>query len=100
MTRTFQRNPGVEAAPLNEEAILLDPVTSKFFMLNSTSSFIWERLSTPSTAESLASEICKAFDKVTMPDALSDVRASLDEMLSLGPVVSNDSPDLGNGAAL
>lgn len=91
MDRTFQRNPRVEAAPLNEEAILLDPATSKFFMLNRTSSFIWERLSTPSTAESLANEICKSFDNVAMPDALNDVRAALEEMLSMGLVVTNDS---------
>ena len=91
MVRTFQRHHGVEAAPLNEEAILLDPVTSRFFMLNRTSSFIWERLSTPSTAESLAGEICKSFDNVAIPDALNDVRATLDEMLSMGLVVTNDS---------
>lgn len=91
MDRTFKRNPRVEAAPLNEEAILLDPATSKFFMLNSTSSFIWERLSTPNTAESLAGEICKSFDNVAMPDALNDVRATLDEMLTMGLVVTNES---------
>lgn len=92
MNRTFQRNPRVEAAPLNEEAILLDPATSKFFMLNSTSSFIWERLSMPATADSLAGEICKSFDKIAMPDALNDVRAALDEMLSMELVVANDAP--------
>jgi hypothetical protein len=91
MNRTFQRHPRVEAAPLNEEAILLDPATSKFFMLNRTSSFIWARLSTPCTAESLAGEICKSFDSVAMPDALNDVRTALDEMLSMGLVVSNES---------
>jgi hypothetical protein len=91
MDLTFQRHQRVEAAPLNEEAILLDPATSKFFMLNSTSSFIWEHLSTPTTAESLAGELCKAFDNVAMPQALNDVRAALDEMLSMGLVVTNKS---------
>ena len=91
MVRTFQRNPRVEAAPLNEEAILLDPATSKFFMLNSTSSFIWERLAAPATADALASEICNAFDNVALPDALNDVRAALDEMLSMELVVASES---------
>ena len=91
MDRTFQRNQGVEAAPLNDEAILLDPSTSKFFMLNRTSSFIWERLATPSTAESLAGEICKCFDNVALPDALNDVRTTLDEMLSMGLIFTKDS---------
>ena len=92
MNHTFRRNQRVEGAPLNEEAILLDPATSKFFMLNRTSSFIWERLSVPATAESLAGEICKSFDNVAPADALNDVRATLDEMLSMGLVVTNDCP--------
>jgi hypothetical protein len=91
MNPTFHRNQQIESAPLNEEAILLDPATSKFFMLNSTSSFIWEHLSTPSTPESLANEICMFFDNVTPENALKDVRAALDEMRSLGLVVSKDT---------
>ena len=91
MIRTYERSMGLEGAPLNDEAILLDPVTSRFFMLNRTSSFIWERLSTPTTAESLAGEICKTFDNVALPEALNDVRATLDEMLSIGLISSKDS---------
>lgn len=91
MDRTFARNPRIEAAPLNEEAILLDPATSKFFMLNRTSAFIWERLSAPSTADSLAGEICKSFENVTPADALKDVRATLEEMLSMELVVTQDA---------
>jgi coenzyme PQQ synthesis protein D (PqqD) len=91
MGRTYERNQGVEAAPLNEEAILLDPATSKFFMLNRTSSFIWDRLATPTTAELLAGAICQSFDNVDMPDALRDVRATLDEMQSMGLVLSKDA---------
>ena len=90
MARTFQRNPKVEGAPLNEEAILLDPATSKFFMLNSTCSFIWDRLVTPATAESLATELCKSFDNVAQADALSDVRTTLDEMVSLDLVLASE----------
>ena len=90
MSRTFQRNPRVEAAPLNEEAILLDPTTSNFFMLNRTSSFIWERLSTPATADSVAAAICDSFRDIALADAQSDVRAALDQMLSMGLVISND----------
>ena len=88
MDRTFQRNTSVEAAPLNEETILLDPATSKFFMLNHTSAFIWERLATPASAESIAGEICQSYDKVALADALKDVRAALDEMLAMGLIVA------------
>src|SRR5262249_39623808 len=64
MNRTFQRTPQVESAPLNDEAILLNPTTSSFFMLNRTSSFIWDQLSKPTTAESLADQICETFDDI------------------------------------
>lgn len=91
MNRTFQRNQRIEGAPLNTEAILFDPTSTKFFMLNRTSSFIWERLSTPATAESLTSDICKSFDNIAHADALNDVRTALDEMLSMELVVANDN---------
>ncbi len=91
MTRTFQQNPRVEAAPLNEETILFDPTTSTFFLLNRTSSFVWERLSKPITAEFLAGEICECFDNIALADALHDVRATLDQMLSMELVVTNDA---------
>lgn len=91
MVRTYERNQGVEAAPLNDEAILLDPTTSKFFMLNRTSSFIWDRLSAPTTVEALAGEICNRFNDVALPNALSDVRATLDEMLAMGLIVAKDA---------
>ena len=89
MNRTFQRNPQVESAPLNDEAILLNPTTSRFFMLNRTSSFIWEQLSKPTTAESLAAQVCECFDGVTAADALNDVKTTLDEMLSLELVIAS-----------
>ncbi|HUP94269.1 MAG TPA: PqqD family protein [Burkholderiales bacterium] len=90
MASTFERNPRVEGAPLNEETILLDPESAKFFMLNQTCSFIWEHLSNPATAESLAGELCKSFDNVALADALSDVRTTLAEMLSLELVITRD----------
>ena len=91
MSRTFQRNDRVEAAPLNEEAILFDPTTTKFFLLNRTSSFVWERLQTPATAETLAGAICESFDDVAPAEALSDVRATLDQMLQMELVITSDA---------
>ena len=91
MVHTYVRNQAIEAAPLNDEAILLDPATSKFFMLNRTSSFIWDRLSTPSTAESLAGAICNSFENVEMSAALEDVQATLNEMQAAGLIVANGS---------
>ena len=90
MNRTFRQNPRLEAAPLNEEVILFDPTTLRFFLLNRTSTFVWNLLSTPNDAEALADEICRSFDEVDSGKALDDVRAALDEMLSNELVVTAD----------
>ena len=75
---------------MNDEAILLDPATSKFFMLNRTSAFIWEHLSSPATAKSLASAICGHFSNAVPEDVEKDVGAALEDMLSMDLVVVRD----------
>jgi len=91
MSTTFLRNARVEAAPLNDEAILFDPQSSKFFMLNRTSAFIWERLSSPTTAESLATELCAHFDSATPADVAKDVHRALEDMLSMELVIASNA---------
>ncbi len=90
MKPTFERNKQIEGAPLEEENILVDPTTSKFVLLNQTSSFIWERLSSPCTAESIATEVSEYYRDVTHEDALNDVRTTMEQMASEGLIVSND----------
>jgi len=90
MGTTFERNQEVEASPLNEEAILLEPVSSKFFMLNSTSAFIWEQLSAPATIEQIATAIVDTFADVTPETATADARSTLEELVSMNLVVATD----------
>lgn len=92
MEMTFERNQEVEAAPLNEEAILLDPTSSKFFMLNSTSAFVWEQLSTPATIEGIATAIVDNFAEVTPETAIADVRSTVEELVSMNLVVATGHP--------
>ena len=82
MLQQFHRNPRVELAPLETEAILFDPQGNKFLVLNSTSSFLWDRLTEPCTASDLAHAVCDRFDGVAFPDALHDVEQILEDMLS------------------
>ena len=82
MGMTFERNQEVEAAPLNEEAILLDPASSQFFMLNSTSAFIWDQLSSPATIERIATAMADTFADVTPDTAIADVSSTLEEFVS------------------
>jgi len=88
MGMTFERNQEVEGAPLNDEAILLEPTSSKFFMLNSTSAFVWEQLSTPATIEGIATAIVDTFADVTPETAMADVRNTVDELVSMNLVVA------------
>jgi len=89
MGTTFERNQEVEAAPLNEEAILFDPNSSKFFMLNSTSAFIWEQLSSPVSIEGIASAITENFADVTPENAVVDVRDTVEQLVSMDLVVAS-----------
>jgi hypothetical protein len=88
MEKTFVQNRDVEAAPLNEEAILLEPISSNFFMLNSTSAFVWEQLSTPATIEGIATAIVDKFADVTRENATADVRSTIEELVSMNLVVA------------
>jgi hypothetical protein len=88
MAMTFERNKEVEAAPLNEEAILLDPTSSQFFMLNSTSAFIWDQLSTPATIERIATAVVDTFADVTHETATTDVSTTLEELVSKNLVIA------------
>jgi hypothetical protein len=92
MEKTFEQNKEVEAAPLNEEAILLDPTSSKFFMLNSTSAFVWEQLSTPATIEGIATAIVDNFADVTKENAIADVSTTVEELVSMNLVVATGDP--------
>jgi len=88
MEMTFEQNREVEAAPLNEEAILLDPTSSQFFMLNSTSAFIWDQLSSPATIDRIATAMVDSFADVTTETAIADVSSTLEELVSKNLVVA------------
>ena len=85
--RRYVRNEKVEATPIGaDEAIVFDPETPKFCVLNETSALLWHSLATASTADELAAQVCENFD-VELPEALRDVEKAVEEMLSLGLVV-------------
>ena len=91
VSRRFQQNPKVEAAPLNEERILFDSRTNRFAVLNDTSTFLWEQLAEPKTVEELATELHRTFDVAGIPDARRDVEKALSELQSMEFVVLADA---------
>ncbi len=59
------------------EAILFDPVSNRFCLLNGTAAFIWEKLETPATAEQLSAAVCREFDAPEPAQVEQDVREAL-----------------------
>ena len=60
----YQQIPTVEAAPLEDGMILLDPETSQFSVLNPTASVIWTSVAQPATSEQIVAEIRARFAEV------------------------------------
>jgi len=76
----FQQCPTVEAAPLEDGMILLDPETNQFSVLNQTATAIWATVAKPATSEEIVAEIRSHFDDVG-GGVLSDVEETLRDMV-------------------
>jgi len=85
MSGRYQQRPTVEAAPLEDGMILLDPETNQFSVLNQTASAIWESVAQPATSEDIASEIRARFAEAE-GGVLSDVEETLRQMVERGLV--------------
>jgi hypothetical protein len=80
----LRRNPSVEEAGLQDELMLFDPTTSKFFVLNRTMAFLWKRIGTP--AGDIARDVEHEFAGVDRPGADADVQGAIEELVALGLV--------------
>jgi coenzyme PQQ synthesis protein D (PqqD) len=81
MSDRYQQRATIEAAPLEDGVILLDPETNEFSVLNQTATAIWSRVAQPATSEEIVVEIVAQFAEVTAADARSDVEATLRQMV-------------------
>jgi Coenzyme PQQ synthesis protein D (PqqD) len=88
MNMRCQQNALVEAAALENETLLFHPQANKFYVLNSTSSFIWSHLQEPCTVQQIAEEINRNFQDVTEQGTIRDVENTIQDMLTLGLIVS------------
>ncbi len=86
MTR-YQRNPAVEAAPMQDEAVLFNPATKQFCVLNETAAFLWKQLEEPLSEADLSSRLCTEFAGVDAPVAARDVEQTLRQFTDLKIVV-------------
>jgi coenzyme PQQ synthesis protein D (PqqD) len=83
----LRRNPQIEAAPLKDEMLLFNGNANKFFVMNVTAAFLWERLREPADVDALADALCTSFSGIAADRALADVRQAVKSMLDLGLLV-------------
>jgi hypothetical protein len=81
MSDRYQQRAAIEAAPLEDGMILLDPETNQFSVLNQTASAIWTRLAQAATSEEVTAEVASRFAEVTEGEARSDVDETLRQMV-------------------
>jgi hypothetical protein len=93
---TLKRNPQVEAAPLKDEMLLFNGKDNKFFVMNFTAAFLWDRLREPAGEEALAQALCASFSGIGPEQALADVRQTVKSMLELGLLVDDGSDAPGH----
>lgn len=80
----MRQNPEIEASELNGELLLFNGTTNKFFVMNWTAAFVWERMKQPTGEQALASALCQHFKGMTEGQALEDVKETLKNMRDLG----------------
>ena len=80
----MRHNPDIEASELNGELLLFNGATNKFFVMNPTAAFVWERTKQRTSEQELAVGLCQSFTGTTEEQALVDVRETLKNMRELG----------------
>jgi hypothetical protein len=80
----YSRDSSIEAAPLQDETILLQPHAKTFCLLNKTAAFIWNVVSAPVSSELIARRLAVAFADVSPEQALNDVESTLRQLVSMG----------------
>jgi hypothetical protein len=79
------RKQRIEEAPLQNELMLFDPDSSKFYVLNPTMAFVWRRCEEQS-ADDIAAALENEFAGVARSQASSDVHSAVSELVNLGLV--------------
>ncbi len=91
MSEKVRAATGMESAPLQSGAVLFNPKSGKFVMLNASAAFLWGELAgMPADADELAGRLCDEFDGVDPPTALKDTHDAIAHLRKLELVVPAD----------
>ena len=85
----MRQNPEIEKAELKGELLLFNSASNKFFVMNPTAAFVWEKLAEPTNEQELATALCTRFAQTTKEQALEDVKETLKTMRELGLVLDS-----------
>ena len=85
----MRQNPDIETAELKGELLLLNNAASKFYVMNSTAAFIWEKLATPTSEDELASAVCGKFAEASPEQAREDISETLKNMRAYGLILDD-----------
>ncbi|HEX2827005.1 MAG TPA: PqqD family protein [Burkholderiales bacterium] len=81
--KTYVATAGLEAAPIQDGAVLYNLKTSKFIMLNKSAAALWTELATQQTHEQLAAVLQRAFTGVTPAQAERAAAQAVEDMQAL-----------------
>ncbi len=87
---SLQRNPKIEEAPLQQELMLFNPVSSQFYLLNSTMTYIWRNCE-GRTVDDLLAGIEGAFETAQTRPEQDEIRTALADLMSLGLLVDESA---------
>src|SRR5207244_4794802 len=85
--RPLRGRPQVEEVRLQGEVMIVGPVSSRFFVLNRTMTFVWRRCDGAHRVAEMVDELRHEFAEVDPATAEGDLKRALGELVSLGLVV-------------
>jgi len=98
MSNFYVATAGVEAAPLQDGAVLYNLSTSKYVLLNRPLAFLWAELATPKTCDDLVESLRASIAGPVPSTASQDVSQALEQLVELQLAANRDRVPAQTGA--
>lgn len=83
------KNSQIEEAPLQNELMLFDPESSKFFVLNSTMAYLWRTADGAKSLSEIATDMSASFQDADPDVVRKDLITAADELLGMGLLIDS-----------
>ena len=84
-TAVLRRTDDHVSAPLEESLVMMDIDAGKYYLLDDVAAFVWTRLATPTSVQTLVGELCSRYE-VSSSRCEADVLPFLTELHQKGLV--------------